>query len=110
MFEILCECNADIPGVDSLPHHVHRQRVVMRQGNRVVDMLTGVGSVAFDSTWDVVYVEDVVVFSIDWKQVARELLPRMSERYIEVVDGFGKVRRAYYMEEVKSGTGSQDHR
>lgn len=85
MFEILCQCNGDIPGVSEgdLPAHSHRIRTeyrcletdhpTMAYGDPLVFVL-GHEQKCDPARWEFVSSEAVMLFSVPWKRVARALM------------------------------------
>lgn len=57
-----CQCNGDIPGVQSLPWHVHTSRMELVEGGR-------------PNEWAMV---SDIEFNVDWKQIARDLMTEKS--------------------------------
>lgn len=73
MMEVCCTCEW-IPGRTGFPPHVHRtRRVIQRLSDNTSFEMTSVASWIDQQDYVVVEAEEIVLVSVDWKAVCREL-------------------------------------
>lgn len=73
MIEECCNCGWDIQGVDRLPPHVHRILRTVRK-DRTGQVLTfNTWHWVDNDGWTVLGKDEILLFSVDWKAVAKAL-------------------------------------
>lgn len=71
MIEICCECNWDIQGIENLPSHVHRSYATVKGPRNGQILKVNAHDARLNPDWEVIDEWDEVLFSIDWKRMAK---------------------------------------